>query len=1021
MKLKRVEIIIVLALILMLIVFVILALSHSIFNLISIFTGKVTSENTNLIPNPDFEIDTLYQKTLPQYWVKNSEVSGDYVTYNIEEGSFGNFASIKITQPVNQWIGMKTEAIAVEPNTQYKLSGLLYCDNCSSPNDLILTLHVIPKENAQSNFYYKVNSSNIFPRYAAGYDKTELIFTTDNNVGLSAYVIISFWPGKTGTGYIDNLLFEQISGLEETAEEIETSEEETSDEEIEESEDNLPTGEETIEETSEEITELSQFNVNIKTFDYLKNEQEMSVASKIAGTSNIKENSLVSEKHPIVLYTDINIIKDRIKREPYSSWWEDIKETEWVVNYDISKFKKLEKAKYAKIMAFIYAVTEEEKYGDAARNLLININSGSYSENEEVEGLIWSSEAYDILKGAEYNFEREKISTCSSKNCNCKISKNIFSYGKKKCSSCDGCEDLIRNRLKEQMKSLAETSIDEIASNDLVRKNNLNIRRYSAVGTAALVLHNKEFFDNSIQGGATLGSVGKIADNLVNLFTSGGGFKYKGVGDTINHQIVDYSEGGWAEGPYYMRYSFLAAIPFMKAMENAGVENNWLDTTSLKNLFEWGIKIRMPNGARPPFDDSNIDSSYFFNGYLESPLYNWDWVNSEKEYYSNDWGAVTEIDNICYYNDKIGQEEPEWSPTQILPTAGQIIFRSGWNSDDIYLAFLGENGKAVSRGYGHEHSDAMSFIIYAYGEYLAIDPGYIKWNEREKTSNSKNHNVVLVNEEIQTQSYIDEKSFFSTENLDYGKISDDSGHERGILFIDKSYFLVFDVLNSYSQNNYEFLVHGNGLISDGTAREYSMSAGEWKQNGVSLLSYVLPKQKDTVTFNTGINSESYGKSSEHTYMSIKRTGKNIGFLSLLYPSETGEYPTISKTTSKGVDIMNIQGGDWNALSFVNENRITLDISEHGLQTNAEKLFVKRDVSNNIEYLFADDVTILSLNGEKLFESSSPTTVSIILKEDSIKVYYNDNGNINLYKKTENLLYNGQNKIDQLYFDGVISL
>ena len=771
----------------------------------------------------------------------------------------------------------------------------------------------------------------------------------------------------------------------------------------------------------EEIPEQIYYNIKINTLDYLRNEQKP--AAKPA--TGMEINSIPDEMHPVVLYTDINIIKERIKNEPYKTWWNEIKNTnEWVVNYDISKFTRIQKATYSKIMAFEYAITKDERYGNKSRDLLLNMNSGTYKENEEVEGLIWFSEAYDMLKGANYNFNAVE-QVCRKV---CKTTRG-FTWKKgfyKKTTCTDVCEDFtkkeekIKSLLKGNMESLATTSITEIASNDMVRNNNLHIRRFSAVGVAALVLHNKEFFDDAMNGDRTGGVVGKIADNIVNWFTDAGGFNYKGVKDVINYQIVDSNEGGWAEGPSYMRYSFLAAIPFIKAMENAKVENNWLDTTTLKNLFDWGVKIRMPNGARPPFDDSNLEISYFFGGYLNNPVYNWDWINSDNPYYSNDWGSVTLIDNICYYDDKTGITEPNWEPTQILPKAGEIIFRSGWKENDNYLAFLAENNRAVNRGFEHEHFDTMSFILYAYGKYLAIDSGYINYDNRAKTNKPVNHNVVLVDGMLASNGYINEVSSFSTEFLDYGEATDNSRQERGILFIDKDYYLIFDLINANTKA--EFLMHGNGLISQGTARKYSSSAGEWIQDNVGLLAYVLTKPGDSVSFKTGTDSKEYGESSQHTYMSVIKTGKNIGFLSLLYPSENRKYPIIiSNKTKDNIQFIKMEKDNWKGIALVNEQKKLLNLTEQGvdIETDASKLFVKLE-DGKIKYIFADDVTKMNINKENFFVSTNPTTLAVKYDNANIEIYYNDNGVVKLYEKTSNVVYNSQERND-LYNNGVVSL
>ncbi|MDO8622794.1 MAG: heparinase II/III family protein [archaeon] len=961
--------------------------------------------NPNLVKNGDFETEEIGKKTLPQYWLSTASQN---TSYNIEWGSFGKLFSIEQKYSVNQWIGVQNE-VQLSPSTSYKLTAFLYCQDCSIPQNFTLAVHVRPRNNPTSNFYcttpYCSDNFLITPNYFAGYTKVELIFTTNNTNELYGYIIPTFIPKSTGKAYLDNVSLVKLNYQPQLINNCEICGCNASE---------ICRNNSCIAEEIPIIPVLNITNVtdivdtiNIKTFDYFKTEQEP--VGKIAMRTGMELNSIPNEIHPVVLYTDINLIKNRITREPYKSWWNQIKTTNgWVLNYPISNLTKLDKARYAKIIAFTYAVTKEEKYGDKARDLLLDMNTGYYKENEEVEGLIWFSESYDMLKGAKYNFEKTKLSVCK-KDCNCHRVWTFKNYGRMKCDTCYSCESRIWNNIKGQMENLATTDIGEIGSNDMVRTNNLHIRRYSAVGVAAIVLHNKEYFDNAMNGGTTLGVAGKIANPVVKFFSGdAGGFEYDGVKDTINHQIVDYDEGGWAEGPFYMRYAFLAAIPYMKAMENAGVGNNWLDATTLNNLFEWGIKIRMPNGARPPFDDSNVNSTYFFNGYLNNPVYNWDWINSNKPYFSNDWGSVTLIDNICYYDDSVKSVAPDWEPTQILPKTGEIILRSGWEKNDTYLAFFAENGRAVERGYGHEHSDTLSFVLYAYEKYLAIDPGYINWDNRDKTNSPGSHNVVLIDGMLMTNSYINEKSSFSTEFLDYGEASDNFQHERGILFIDKDYYIVFDLINN-AKSGAELLMHGNGLISKGTAKQYSPSAGEWIQGNVGLLFYTLKNPTDVIKFKEATDSQEYGKSSKHTYMSVLRTGSKIGFLSLLYPSQNRDYPVITfNKTKENLQFLKMEKDGWKGIAFVNEQNKMVNLVQENvnIETDASKLFVKSE-NNELRYIFADDVTKINLAGKNFLISDAPTTVAMKYNGSVMEIYYWDSGNIKLATNVLNIIYNNQ--------------
>ncbi len=46
--------------------------------------------------------------------------------------------------------------------------------------------------------------------------------------------------------------------------------------------------------------------------------------------------------------------------------------------------------------------------------------------------------------------------------------------------------------------------------------------------------------------------------------------------------------------------------------------------------------------------------------------------------------------------------------------------------DDRYMLF-----DAGPFGYGHQHEDALSFVIYAYGKYMLVDPGNYPYDSSE--------------------------------------------------------------------------------------------------------------------------------------------------------------------------------------------------------------------------------------------------------------------------------------------------
>lgn len=166
--------------------------------------------------------------------------------------------------------------------------------------------------------------------------------------------------------------------------------------------------------------------------------------------------------------------------------------------------------------------------------------------------------------------------------------------------------------------------------------------------------------------------------------------------------------------------------------------------------------------------------------------------------------------------------------SHFFPYAGQVVIRSGWQRDALFLGF-----EAGPFGYGHQHEDKLGIVIFAYGEPLVVEAGSYaydasKW--RRYVLSSYAHNVVLVDGRGQRrrglprEQYISEKpldlAFHSDDCYDYARGSYAQGfgrrvhcparHIREVAFLKQAgLFLVGDTLESLDgkSHSYEALFH----------------------------------------------------------------------------------------------------------------------------------------------------------------------------------------------------------------------
>jgi hypothetical protein len=166
--------------------------------------------------------------------------------------------------------------------------------------------------------------------------------------------------------------------------------------------------------------------------------------------------------------------------------------------------------------------------------------------------------------------------------------------------------------------------------------------------------------------------------------------------------------------------------------------------------------------------------------------------------------------------------------SHVFPYAGQVVMRSGWEREALFLGF-----EAGPFGYGHQHEDKLSVVIFAYGKDLLVEGGSYaydasKWRRYVLTSAA--HNVVLVDGQGQArggqprQNYVTDKpldlGFRSNERYDHARGVYEEGfgkrdqrparHTREVLFLKpESLFIVRDTLESLDgkPHSYEALWH----------------------------------------------------------------------------------------------------------------------------------------------------------------------------------------------------------------------
>lgn len=162
-----------------------------------------------------------------------------------------------------------------------------------------------------------------------------------------------------------------------------------------------------------------------------------------------------------------------------------------------------------------------------------------------------------------------------------------------------------------------------------------------------------------------------------------------------------------------------------------------------------------------------------------------------------------------------------------LPFAGQLVMRTGWDPQDLYLLM-----DAGPFGAGHQHEDALSIVIYSHGKYHLVDTGIYAYNDsqwRQYVLDTRGHNTIMVDGQEQhrrgcprellvvTRPY--PNKWATSDTFDYASGVYDYGygdrnevrvtHTRHIFFVKPDYWIVTDLMTPPDDeaHRYESIFH----------------------------------------------------------------------------------------------------------------------------------------------------------------------------------------------------------------------
>lgn len=205
------------------------------------------------------------------------------------------------------------------------------------------------------------------------------------------------------------------------------------------------------------------------------------------------------------------------------------------------------------------------------------------------------------------------------------------------------------------------------------------------------------------------------------------------------------TDGGWAEGPHY----WMTGIAYLT--EAANLIRNFLEVDLYTRPFfqktgDFPLYTKAPGTRRSCFgDDSTMGdlpglkvgyNVRQFAGVTGNPYHQWyferlkaDAAGTAKEFYNYGWWDLN-FDDLVYRHD-YPQVEAK-APTDLPPVKwfrgiGWVAIQKAMDDPDRHIQFLFKSSPFGSLS--HSHGDQNAFLLYAFGEDLAVQSGhYVAFN-----------------------------------------------------------------------------------------------------------------------------------------------------------------------------------------------------------------------------------------------------------------------------------------------------
>ncbi|WP_187433972.1 DUF4962 domain-containing protein [Paenibacillus methanolicus] len=631
--------------------------------------------------------------------------------------------------------------------------------------------------------------------------------------------------------------------------------------------------------------------------------------------------------------------------------------------------------------AFVYLITEDEVYGNFAKNRLLNV-------------MTWDPEGATNYRQVDQAFREIAY-------------KGAIAY--------DWIYPLIAEEDKSDIISMiarrTQTLAEDILGASSLYKNPWNSHGWTAtgyVGTIAVAL----LHDDTVVNGVPISVMArdwfeKSVPARINIFPPVAG-----------------EEGGWASGTNYWQVSHLADKLFADVLLAASGLNMY-DKAYARNAQTFGpyfLPNGQPNGV---FGDGIHDPmmpATVTHAQREAQIYQ----NPVTKWYADSGSSGRELSYLFGF--AYGDPTLEGRPPVDMPTAK-------WQKDTDWVAMHSSlyDPERVSLyfksspygSYNHSHADQNSFVINAYGEQLAIDAGqydsYMSNHDKGFTRTTLAHNAITYDgnkgQKIldmtasgRITGFVSGKSFDATvgdatqayntyNNADYPGLAQ---AKRSIIYVKPNAFVVVDNLKAKAAggSEFEFRLHAmSNLALDDDKQGASIT-----QNGAAMdVKFHYPAVQEASSTDQYLTAQgevvmpsgSWASKplQRHATFTFPKTQETT-IVSTFEPYRAGTQPLgIVESTNHGT---------YQHLLFADGTHVYVRLSDGGTVMADGFEFDGIAVTSKADSLMLVGGTKLVKDGVTRFQSDVPAT--IVIDDKELTVSSGTNMNVQVYVPNDAVLH-----------------